>query len=298
LVAYDVSKWLRKGRNVLVVRVDADHGPALLLAEVSVRVSNGRIYSFGTDANWRTALDPDGNYLVAHSDAVASYGAAPWGVLPEVTAYPHWLPNEDVWIPTRWAITIGFVVMTVAFQWLVTGALFCPEGVAVESVWTSDAILHLPMLVVLLALWLTCYDVRFPYDWCFRAHVLLPLLACSTLSRFALLTVGRFYKIHGWRFWGSNLDAWKGPLCVALLAFIVALGFWVRARGLADPPMGPDEVMMTFFSRGILKKGFPYVINGSFTRWMSTYELVPYPIAASSLIFGASAWANRVPAQP
>jgi hypothetical protein len=52
---------------------------------------------------------------------------------------------------------------------------------------------------------------------------------------------------------------------------------------------------MIFFSWGVLKHGLPWVLSGSFKRWLSTYELVPYPMALSSLIFGTTEFAYRLP---
>jgi 4-amino-4-deoxy-L-arabinose transferase-like glycosyltransferase len=57
-----------------------------------------------------------------------------------------------------------------------------------------------------------------------------------------------------------------------------------------------DEASMARFSEGILKSGFPCASNGSFKKWLTTYELVPYPMALSSLVFGHTVFAYRLPA--
>ncbi|MBV8358406.1 MAG: glycosyltransferase family 39 protein, partial [Deltaproteobacteria bacterium] len=294
LIAYDISRWLRRGHNLLVVRVDAGRGPAAMFADVLVRTANGKISGFGTDGSWSSGRDSSRVDQGNQVDSIAGYGAAPWGRVPEVAAYPHWLPGDDVRTTSRWILTITTVVISVVLLWFVAAALFCPTGMGIDALWGYDAIWHLPMLVALLILLLTCYDIRFPYDWCFRPNVVVPFLVLLPASKLALLVSKPSRESLAQSV--KPAHTWKKPLCILLLACIVAVGFFVRARHLLAAPMGPDEVMMGFFSQGVLKKGFPFVVNSSYTRWLATYELVPYPIALSSLIVGWTPMAIRLPA--
>jgi Dolichyl-phosphate-mannose-protein mannosyltransferase len=82
----------------------------------------------------------------------------------------------------------------------------------------------------------------------------------------------------------------------AVLGAIVLVGFLVRLWGLVDVSFAHDEASMARFSEGILKLGLPTVTNGGYKKWLTTYELVPYPMALSSLILGQTVFAYRLPA--
>jgi len=57
-----------------------------------------------------------------------------------------------------------------------------------------------------------------------------------------------------------------------------------------------DEIHMVSFVKGLLHKGYPYIMLGPFEIPLSTYELVPYPIALSTLLFASTILRLRLPA--
>ena len=53
---------------------------------------------------------------------------------------------------------------------------------------------------------------------------------------------------------------------------------------------------MVTYVQGLLEKGYPHKMIGPIERPLATYELAPYPIALSVLLFGLSDYALRLPA--
>ena len=71
---------------------------------------------------------------------------------------------------------------------------------------------------------------------------------------------------------------------------------WVRMAGIADKSLTQDESTMTLFAMGVLERGYPFIMRGDTPFLISTYELVPYPIALSTWLFGVSELGTRLPA--
>lgn len=81
-----------------------------------------------------------------------------------------------------------------------------------------------------------------------------------------------------WLFWG-------------LIALTVAL----RLIGIADNSITQDESTMILFARGVFRYGYPVLAQNHAEFIISTYELVPFPIAASVLVFGENELGVRFP---
>lgn len=298
LTAFDVSEWVHAGTNIIEVRIHSGQGPALLLADGLIDSGAGRVLRIGTDQNWSALVSARGesNGKPLPAVVVAGFAGMPWGPLPQIASYSNLLPGQDLRIILRWSATMVLTVALTVALWIFAAPAFVSDREDLVVLWNHDAIAHLPILVVLVGLWLFCFDVRIPYDWCFRPLVIVVIVAALILNKVLLLGscfVGRPQNLafvsldsirHRWR--------WQ-PIA---LGCIVIAAFLLRAWGLTATPMGHDETAMAMVSKGVLKVGFPYATAGSYTRWMSTYELVPYPLALSSLIFGATPLGYRVPA--
>lgn len=85
------------------------------------------------------------------------------------------------------------------------------------------------------------------------------------------------------------------PTAVAVFALIL-LTATVRLALINDSSLTIDEATLVEFARGILDRGYPYIMVGTMEVPLATYELVPYPIAASMALFGTSELAVRLPA--
>jgi hypothetical protein len=80
-----------------------------------------------------------------------------------------------------------------------------------------------------------------------------------------------------------------------LLCAVLAIGISLRYDAIFDRSISQDESTMTLFALGVLEKGYPHIQQRTGEFIISTYELVPYPIAASIAVFGKSELAVRLP---
>lgn len=88
----------------------------------------------------------------------------------------------------------------------------------------------------------------------------------------------------------------KSRLVLLALTAIVLLFVWLRVPHLSAFSFTIDEATMVACARGVLERGYPYVMVGTMEVPLATYELLPYPIALSMALFGGSEWAVRLPA--
>lgn len=83
------------------------------------------------------------------------------------------------------------------------------------------------------------------------------------------------------------------PWIVSLL--IAALVLVLRLWGVSNNSITQDESTMILFARGVLERGYPFLRQVHSEFVISTYELVPYPIALSLALFGNSEFSVRLP---
>jgi 4-amino-4-deoxy-L-arabinose transferase-like glycosyltransferase len=82
----------------------------------------------------------------------------------------------------------------------------------------------------------------------------------------------------------------------ALPAALVLLTVVMRLVGIAENSITQDESTMVLFAQGVLERGYPFLRQAHGDFLISTYELVPYPIALSIGLFGLSEYSVRLPA--
>ena len=297
LVAYDITNWVRTGINSIVIRVRTEDEPALLLAQGHANGPAGQIIEFHTDGRWRSTI-----YSLSRAGrwqspiVMGGYDDPPWGPLPQTVAFAQYVPGQEVQIAIRWAAVIVLVLAAVMVVWIAAAPLAAAvTGCTLEQVWACDASLHLPVFGVAALLWLSCYDVRLPADWCYTPRITFVLLALAILSKLPLLLARPLPEgvtIRRRVFRGDHASRYAAA---GVLGAIIGLGFAVRAAGLLHDSLAQDETNLVHYSWGIMKWGVPYVINGSYIKILATYELVTYPLALSTVIFGHNAFAYRLP---
>lgn len=296
LIAYNISTWTKAGANTIVVRVHSNAGPALLCAAGHTYLDNSSLSTFATDDGWYVSSKSgsEANAEPARATIVGSYVSQPWGPLFQTVSGFQSLPGEDIRTYARWVVIVSLVIVAVLFLWFMVPALYASLASRhTADLWTNDALFHLPLTSFLLFLWLVSFDVRFPSDYCFTPRIAVTAIMLLLASKLCLMfrspqrslkTSVELFK-HDSTFW------WTVALSIIVLA-----GLCVRAYGILDASFAHDEASMARFSRGVLTRGVPYVVNGSFTKYLTTYELVPYPLALSSLLLGPSVLAYRLPA--
>jgi hypothetical protein len=298
LIAYNISSWLKSGTNSIVVHVRSESGPALLLGDGRTHSSNGQTRTFETDESWRTSCPAShaATPRLTRAVVVGNYGAQPWGLLPRVISTPGSVPGSLIGTIVGWAAVTGAVTLVVMMLWLLPATRrHHVDETCFAHFLTRDALRHLPALSLLVLLWLLSYDVRLASDFCFSPGLvgfavgLLMTGKLLGLAGSAPVTIG---SSNG----SPHDDSMPRRWWLLALGLIVVVGFAVRAHGLVESSLGHDEAGMARFSQGVLKIGYPYIITGSFTKWQTSYLLVPYPLALVSLLLGPTVSAYRLPA--
>jgi 4-amino-4-deoxy-L-arabinose transferase-like glycosyltransferase len=83
---------------------------------------------------------------------------------------------------------------------------------------------------------------------------------------------------------------------VAVSALLVLLVIALRLEWISENSITQDESTMILFAKGVLERGYPFLRQATSEFVISTYEIVPYPIAASMALFGDSEVGVRIPA--
>jgi hypothetical protein len=297
LRTYDISRWIRRGSNVIIAAVRSNLEPASFIAEGFILRQNGNVRRFQTDSTWKLLSVSSGSDTPRLEKVVqaGSNGDPPWGYLREGKIKRPYLIRLDA-IVQSCAVILGTIVFLLAL-WLVSSwSAAVVKGEAVQTAMVRDALFHVPITIVLLFILLLGYDYRFPSTWPFQPIIL--LLAFVALVVVRLLHLFSFPSHSVFRTSILKLRRIRFGQAVPyfLLLAIMALGFALRYHDLAFMSLDHDEMGLIQKSKGVLQRGFPYnEVRGNIKPGV-TYELVPYPLALSGLLFGYSDWSVRLPA--
>jgi hypothetical protein len=296
LLEYNIARWVHSGTNSVLIRVSSQTlQPALLLADGYTVLSKGRLQRFATDGSWQTLLFTSNPQPAV---VVADYGAQPWGTLQQTTAPAFVTPVYDTQRITSWVWVMAVALVLTVGLWILAPALLAPlVRQPVEKLWTCDALFHLCVLILMLFLWLLCFDVRFQNNWCFKPRIAEALLCLLAAGKLLLLLPRGKQRPTETESVERRRATWLGTYWkVLVLVSIVVLGCYLRARALTDMSLDVDEFGVIQFSHGVQKKGYPFIQLGSFEKEVTTYELVSYSIAVARQFLGESEAAYRTPA--
>jgi hypothetical protein len=293
LLAYDVSRWLSGGSNSLLIHVSSQIAPAMLLCEGYTVRADGTLQRFSSNGNWYTLLYAGMNKPAA---VMARYGDRPFGDLLQALADPAVISTFDLYTILRWFLIIATVATALLFLWVLVPSL-CSHlnGYPAEKLWNYDALFHLCVLSLILALWLLSFDVRFQNDWCFKPKFVLGAALLLFAGKLSLMFPPKNRTSTLSRAPHRGLPWLHGRWQIITLIFIVLLGFGLRVHNLTTVSLDVDEMGVIQFSSGVFKKGYPFIQLGSFEKQVTTYELVSYSLAASRLLFGDTEAAFRLP---
>ncbi len=324
LSAYDISYWVKGGRNVIVAAVRNPHAPASLFVDGFVVKGDGTADRFSTNAGWRIGDQPDVDQAEArqHVAQIGPDGVAPWGYLPQELARP--IDHTGFGSLFHSWLVISVTLATVVGLWLLVSAVVSAsrcEPLALAM--SRDAILHGPILAALLLFILPNYDPRFPEAWSFQPHFVVGAFAALILIRLLHLLVDAWTpaanragveRLRAGVRWDRRKAQVKETVSRDLrlpelfeipfrrlwpylaLILIMFLGLGLRYHNLGYMSFDHDEMGLVAKSKGIFDLGIPYTTYAGEVRWLTTYEAVPYPLALSGFLFGYSEWSMRLPA--
>jgi hypothetical protein len=297
LSAYDISYWIKKGPNTIVAAVRTEHVPATLFANGFIVRDDGSTARFETSSAWRIGDQSPGTQPAQSQRPIelGKDGLAPWGYLSQDLA--RRLNQSDFATLVKSCLVILLTVIATAAVWLLVSAMTAARRreTFVQAM-ARDALFHAPILACLLLLLLPNYDPRFPINWSFQPKFVIGAILALLVIR--LLHFGaNFQTAFGFerRIAQLRQTDLRTALPYLLLAAIMLLGFGLRYHNLGYMSFDHDEMGLINKSKGIFKLGFPYVVYAGEIRWITTYELVPYPQALCALLFGYSEWSMRLP---
>jgi len=293
LDAYDISYWIKEGPNKIVAAVRNDQGPASFLASGFMVRRDGSIRGFETNADWRVG-DQQGSQN-QRAVETGNNGSAPWGYLKQQLAKPVNLSDFDA-VAKPFAVILLTIIGTLAL-WLVASRLIAAaRKEALGDTLARDAVFHAAIIVGLIFLLLPGYDIRFPIEWPFQPKFVAVAIVVILAVRLLHFVPHRPTTADlSARIRQIKNTVLADALPYLLLAAIVGLGFAFRYSDYGAMSLDHDEYSVILKSKGIWELGFPFQRLAGEIRPATTYELVHYFVAASSLFFGESEWAVRLP---
>ena len=291
LQLYCITPWLRHGENEVVIRLRPPLGPVAMLADGFIVQANGDVQRFTGDGVWRAVTQWGGQKAIKTAPAVSAgvYGQPPWGILPQAIAAPLTVPLYDFNGISRWAAAY-LVIFAVVFGFSFSCSYFVARArdVPMGDVWLRDAFLHVPALCLALCVWLISFDYRLPANFAFQEQFVMAMVC--------VLLAARIYHFFPYDGIIPSPVRWSRLGKLALLIGIMAGGCYLRIHDLAGMSLDHDEMTLIHKAHGVLEKGVPYSMIGSKERYLTTYELVSYILAAFGSVFGWGELAMRSPA--
>jgi 4-amino-4-deoxy-L-arabinose transferase-like glycosyltransferase len=298
---YDIGPFLRKGLNTIQVHVVAwQHpSPSLLLDGVTT-ISGQTQIILTTDSGWRTKT-PDAVWTPVV--VLADYSS--WTDSLSKNPLPTLLPTMyDGKQTSKMLAFLCLILLMTLMAWYITSLLLrrTRPDLTRWHAQTTDALLHLPCLLLLSFVYLMRYDIRYDPAFPFQPKFIYLSLSVLLILKAGVLLESWLAAPHSTQrkipiYKAADLLARCRTLVVAACLMIILMsGAILRLHGLADKSLSHDEAGMAILAKNIFDKGYPFKNLGAIEKPLTTYELLPYPIALSIALFGADDFAVRLPA--
>jgi hypothetical protein len=93
-----------------------------------------------------------------------------------------------------------------------------------------------------------------------------------------------------WQVWAQRYGFY------VVLGLIVLGALIIRLHNLTAFPLDQDDILIRDYAQGVLDRGYASLDFYGYIIPTTTYELLPYPVALSCLLFGWNDWAVLLPA--
>ncbi len=293
---YYIKPWLRSGSNRISIRVDSFSENPALMAQISYQNPAGNYVVLAPNQDWQVQ-NVEGNEKreVVYSPTVTIAGAIISNPVQLVgaSAYLNSVYSTLELKTLFWGLLIGAVFFLIHL--LIAQCLFQRNGRDRSRAVALDALFHVPVILALLFLQLLRYDAHFQPEWAQQpGWFWLILILWIALRVWAVIEFNRPRQIVQEDRWWSTWVQGRGFLLA--LSFITVFSFGLRVSGINLFSLNNDEITIVQEVKGVWARGYPSKDYRNDVVRASSYELLSYPIAASTLLFGWSDWAVRIPA--
>lgn len=184
---------------------------------------------------------------------------------------------------------VAIVVLMLVFRLL---------GLSLHECLNSTVLANVVGILALICAWFVAQDVRFNARQIFSDSALNLLLLLWIMLVVMSLVAKRYVVSKSKALSVEQVSAVNLSHIIFSLLVVTAviLAFFMRIADIDLRPLTVDEATIIGFARGVLEKGYPFLMVGGMQVELATYELVPYFIAAAIKLFGYSDFSVRLPA--
>jgi hypothetical protein len=320
---YNITPFVYQGSNNLGVSVHGERTTQALLTDGLVVYQNGETFWFKSDSSWKTIpvanIGPQrsarANEASFHNALVVGrYPNLPWNILNKTTKIITLPGNLETlaWLSMSGYMLAGifFILSLWAFSAYTRSRL---HSTPMLSALILDTLAHIPSALFLGICYLLQFDVRFDYSFPFQSWILAVAILLLLGFKLAIMLEGKKVGklLHMSTFLRGRFSIFPhfSPDALTLvtleenkkfyflcLVILVTCGIWLRIHNINFESINGDECGTLRDALTIIERGYAYRAAGPYyERLTVTYEMLPYPIALSFLLFGVSDFALRLP---
>ena len=294
--------FIKPQENELTIRVRATNQLAFLLAEVTVLDQNGRLIGqrLGTDSTWSIVGDNGAKSQPAQEIGRLNYSGDRWGVPPRGASAAGLSYPEATYQTIRGWLVLVLTTAGLYLAWRLSAAILAlGKKYRPEDALSFDSLVHLPVLLLTAILLLLRFEIRLRPESAIRPEFFFGLLAILAVLHLVVWVLPGPRQVEAPKqpaTGPSRRTFWQKYGFRCTLGLIVLFAFGLRLYGINTFSLDQDDIFIRSCTKGIFLRGYPSIDYGGVPLRLTSYELVPYPMALSALIFGWSDWALRIPA--
>jgi hypothetical protein len=299
---YDIGPFLKKGTNTIQVSVVAIRDSAVrLLLDGMISVGDQSEAIFASDSLWQTK-DSDSGYI-APATILPTYAATIGDLVKnhlDTTAPILYVIKQKMYMFTFILLVTWIAILSWVFSAILISHV--QQNTTMYESLRIDSLSYLLPLLFFSIIYLLQYDVRFDSAFPFQQHFI--FFALGLLLIFKSITIFKFMLYRSDSIQKTELVSQLLLfirkhhifLVVICLISITATGLILRLPQLDGKSLSHDEAGIPIRAKAVLERGYPITTIGPIEKPMTTYELLPYPVALSIALFGTTDWAVRLPA--